>query len=322
MSTTDLFPASFASTTTPATVAATKSTDVPTTRGGETFAEQAVVFGSHHHLVGVYHQPAQSIDAKTAAIFVTPGMLHHVGPFRLHVDLARTLGCRGLASFRFDLSGIGESLPVGSRGQSIERATDEIRQAIDWLQREHGIEQVILFGLCSGADDSLHAAVRDPRVSGVVAMDACGYRTGRFWIHRVGHYASRLVSARAWKRMLGRRLPRHNKNSAPAYRSIPMGTDLREFPSRKIALQEFQRLVDQGCRLHLVYTGGVSEYYNYENQFFDMLRGVRWKNHATVDFRPEMDHVAMLCEDRKWLVNRVCEQMIEFVHTGPTQPSR
>ncbi len=60
----------------------------------------------------------------------------------------------GLASFRFDLSGIGESLPIGASGCSLERATTEIRQALDWLETQHGFKQFALFGLCSGADDA------------------------------------------------------------------------------------------------------------------------------------------------------------------------
>ncbi|PHQ36004.1 alpha/beta fold hydrolase [Rhodopirellula bahusiensis] len=289
--------------------------------------EQAIVFGSHDHLVGIYHPTTNAVNDKTAVIFVTPGMLHNAGPFRLHVDLARTLGSRGVASLRFDLSGIGESLPVGSSGRSIDRASGEISQAIDWLQEHHGIQQVILFGLCSGADDSIHAAQQDPRVCGIVAMDACGYPTRRFRWNRIRHhYLPRLASPTAWKRLSRRLLGKTSATQwllqllpdapSPNYSTMPMGTDLREFPSRNIAKQEFQRLVDQGCRLHLIYTGGVSEIYNYAEQFFDMLPGVRWKDHATVDFYPEMDHVAILCEDRKKLVDRVTERVVDFAEAS------
>ncbi|KLU05909.1 hypothetical protein RISK_001760 [Rhodopirellula islandica] len=293
-----------------------KTVDRPT-------SEQAVVFGSHQHLVGVFHPTSRPVAQKTAAIFITPGMLHSAGPFRLHVDLASTLGSRGVASLRFDLSGIGESLPVGAAGRSLDRASAEISQAIDWLQEQHSIQQVILFGLCSGADDSLHAAQQDPRVCGIVAMDACGYPTARFRWNRVfQHYLPRLASIHAWERLTRRVLNKTRltrwllrvfpKSTAPEYSTMPMGTDLREYPSREIAKQEFQRLVDQGCRLHLIYTGGVSDTYNYAEQFFDMLRGVRWKNLATVDHFPQMDHVAILCEDRQKIVDRVAERIVDF----------
>jgi pimeloyl-ACP methyl ester carboxylesterase len=275
----------------------------------------------------VFHPTPRPIDQKTAAIFITPGMLHSAGPFRLHVDLANTLGSRGVASLRFDLSGIGESLPIGSGGRSLDRASSEIRQAIDWLQEQHGTQQLILFGLCSGADDALHAAQQDPRVCGVVAMDACGYPTPRFYWNRViHHYVPRLTSIHAWKRLVRRVLGQTHasrwllrafpETSKPEYSTMPMGTDLREYPTREIAKQEFQRLVDQECRMHLIYTGGVSDTYNYAEQFFDMLRGVRWKNLASVDYFPQMDHVAILCEDRQKLVDRVADRIVDFTRAG------
>ncbi|WP_430454777.1 alpha/beta fold hydrolase [Rhodopirellula europaea] len=290
-------------------------------------AEQAVVFGSQNHLVGIYHPTANPVDAETAVIFVTPGMLHNAGPFRLHVDIARQLGCRGVASFRFDLSGIGESLPVGASGRSIDRASDEIREAIDWLQEQHGIQNVILFGLCSGADDSIHAAQKDSRVSGIITMDACGYSTRRFRWNRIRHhYVPRLASLDAWKRLSRRLLGKTSAlawllqllpdSSGPEYSTMPMGSDLREYPAREIAEVEFQSLVDRGCRLHMIYTGGALEIYNYAEQFFEMLPGVRWNDQATVDFYPEMDHVAILCEDRKKIVDRVTERAVEFAQQG------
>lgn len=291
--------------------------------GDRAAAEQAVVFGSHHHLVGIFHPTSHPVNAETAVIFVTPGMLHNAGPFRLHVDIARRLGSRGVASFRFDLSGIGESLPVGSSGRSIDRASDEIREAIDWLEEQHGIQNIILFGLCSGADDSIHAAQKDSRVSGIITMDACGYPTPRFHWNRIRHhYVPRLASLDAWKRLskriigktsaLGWLLRLLPDSSGPEYSTMPMGSDLREYPSREIAKVEFQRLVDRGCRLHMIYTGGALEIYNYAEQFFDMLPGVHWNGLATVNFYPEMDHVAILCEDRKKVVDRVTERVVEF----------
>ncbi|MFG0264905.1 MAG: alpha/beta fold hydrolase [Rhodopirellula sp. JB055] len=333
MSQTTLSNSPFAPSSATVAFATPHETDVEKEPASRSTNEQAVVFGSHQHLVGVFHPTPRPIDRKTAAIFITPGMLHSAGPFRLHVDLANTLGSRGVASLRFDLSGIGESLPIGSGGRSLDRASSEISQAIDWLQEQHGIQQVILFGLCSGADDSLHAAQQDPRVCGVVAMDACGYPTPRFhWNRMIHHYLPRLASIHAWKRLARRVLHQSHasrwllrafpESSKPEYSTMPMGTDLREYPSREIAKLEFQRLVDQGCRMHLIYTGGVSDTYNYAEQFFDMLRGVRWKNHASVDYFPQMDHVAILCEDRQKVVDRVVERIVDFTRENEQAASR
>lgn len=283
----------------------------------KTTTEQAVVFGRQQNLVGVYQGTVDSIAPDTAVIFVTPGMLHHVGPFRLHVDLARTLSQRGVASLRFDLSGIGESFGIGASGRSIDRAGDEIAEAIDWMNQQHGIQRVILFGLCSGADDALHTAQRDPRVVGVVAMDACGYPTRKFWINRIrSHYLPRLMSPAAWQRRAAKIADRLGGGNGPHFTSMPAGTDVREFPTRDIAAIEFQSLVDQGCRLHFLYTGGMSETVNYAEQLFDALPSVDWKGMASVEYFGEMDHVAILSEDRKKVVGHVSDQMVSMVSAG------
>ena len=157
--------------------------------------DHAVVFGKYQNLVGTVTEPIGE-PSSVAAIFLTAGMLHHAGPYRLHVDLAHEVSKSNMLSIRFDLSGIGESLGVGQGGQSIDRAANETAQAMDYLSEKYGIKKFVLFGLCSGADDSVHTALTDKRVVGVVALDGCGYRTKRFYWHRlVSHYAPRFDDA-------------------------------------------------------------------------------------------------------------------------------
>ena len=236
--------------------------------------DQAVVFGQFQNLVGTMTAPASRYDdegagetANVAAIFLNAGMLHHAGPFRLHVDLARTIANYGISSLRFDLSGIGESLGVGAGGRSIDRAANETSQAMDFMFEAYGIEKFILFGLCSGADDSVHTALKDSRVVGVVAMDGCGYATAKFYKNRaIRHYLPRLCSPAKWQRLLSRWFG--GNSDTPS--SLQLGTDVREFPSRDQAAREFQQLVDRGVQMHFTYTGGIADYYNYEQQFFEI----------------------------------------------------
>ena len=263
--------------------------------------DQAIVFGRHQNLVGTVTAPENRFTgdhADVAAIFLTPGMLHHAGPFRLHVALARDLASDGICSLRFDLSGIGESLGVGTAGRSIDRAANEAQQAMDHMSDELGIDKFVLFGLCSGADDSVHAALNDDRIVGVVAMDGCGYRTSRYhWNRLTKHYLPRVISPAKWVSWL---LRQSTPDSAP--KTLQMGADIREFPPLAQATSEFRQLVDRGVRFHFAYTGGITEYYNYEQQFFDMFSDVDWRGQATTSYFSQMDHVGMLCEDRERLV--------------------
>ncbi|TWU31521.1 serine aminopeptidase domain-containing protein [Novipirellula artificiosorum] len=281
--------------------------------------EQAIVMGRHDHLLGIWCCPEKTLDSTTAVIFVTPGVLHHAGPFRLHVDLARGLASDGIASLRFDLSGIGESFGIGTAGRSIDRAADELGQAIDWLSRNHGITKIILFGLCSGADDAIHTANQDPRIVGVVAMDGCGYATAKHFWHRIkDHYLRRLLRPTIWLRFLSR--PFRKTTECP--KSLGPGTDIREFPSRDIAATQLRALADQGTQLHFVYTGGVSDYYNHAGQFADMFPELADAPGVSTHFYPEIDHVAFLCEDRERLGEHVRQQIQAMVncriHEGAT----
>ncbi len=266
----------------------------------------AVVFGKYDHLLGVWSAADGSTENSTAVILVTPGMLHHVGPFRLYVDLAEKLAKQGIPSLRFDISGIGESFGVGVGGRSIDRAANEISQAIDFLQEAYQIEKVILFGLCSGADDSLHAAVRDKRVVGVVPMDGCGYRTPAYYWHRFRyHHLRRMLRPGKWidltRKLAGA------KNDEP--RTLQQGDDVREFPSRDIAVKELESLIQRQARLHFVYTGGVGTYYSYAGQFFDMFPELKGKPEVSTSFHCSIDHVAYLCEDRAKLVDHIAKKI-------------
>lgn len=269
--------------------------------------DKAIVFGSHDHLMGVLRTVAleQAAASNVAVVMVTPGMLHHAGPYRLHVDLANELSSHGIASLRFDLSGIGESLGIGTGGRSIDRAAAEIRQAIDWLVANTPIERVILFGLCSGADDSVHAALSDDRVVGVLAMDGCGYPTPAFHWHRWRrHVLPRLLRPGKWV-SLGKRL---FKSASPIANSLSPGTDVREFPDRDEQVRQLQQLACRGVRLHFTYTGGIADYYNHAGQFAAMFPELVGDERVTNRFFASMDHVAILHEDRRELIDDLCQQ--------------
>jgi hypothetical protein len=268
--------------------------------------EKAHVFGKFNQLVGIAQTPEskESGAQEVAVIMLTAGMLHSTGPFRMYVNLARQLSVQGIASFRFDLSGIGESLPVGSSGSSLQRAAAEAKQAMDFLEQEYGTKKFILMGLCSGADDGFHTAIEDARVGGVILLDGCGYPNFRFKVNRVlKHYLPRIFSLKFW----AKRIARIKKAKSDSPESLQLGDDIREFPSREVAASQLQQLVDRGVKLNFVYTGGVNWYYNYETQFNDMFADVDFKDNVSTKFLPHLDHVAFLCEDRKQLIDELCE---------------
>jgi len=280
--------------------------------------EAAQTFGRAHNLVGITRlarwlpeQPCETTKPP-CVVMLTAGMLHHVGPYRLHVDLAQGLAEAGVSSFRFDLSGIGESLPGGYVADSTQRAIDESRQALDFLSEQYGFENFVLFGLCSGADDAIQIALADRRVQGVVMLDGCGFRTTGFHVRRF--FKRQLPNLLRKEKVAGklRSLLGGEKDQSESSTLAP-GFDIREFSDRNAAQHEMQTLVDRGVAMLMIYTGGVHEYFNHPGQFKRMFPKLKDHGRITVEYQPDWDHVLYLTEDRNELVKRIGDWIPELV---------
>jgi hypothetical protein len=70
---------------------------------------------------------------------------------------------------------------------------------------------------------------------------------------------------------------------------------------------EIQSLVNRNAQLLYVYTGGVTSYYNYTRQFFDMFAGLKPRDRISVEYYPNADHTYTFSEDRERMVERVVE---------------
>ncbi|KAB2882946.1 MAG: hypothetical protein F9K40_23225, partial [Kofleriaceae bacterium] len=144
--------------------------------------ERAMALGAEANLIGILSGPAlpaasPSRTPRPVVIFLNAGVLHRVGPHRLHVNLARRLAARGISSLRLDLSGIGDSRSVPGSLSFRQSAVADTRAAMDQLGAELGARRFILFGLCSGADNALATAEVDPRVTGIIVLDPPAYVT-------------------------------------------------------------------------------------------------------------------------------------------------
>jgi len=118
-------------------------------------------FGPGASLFGILTRPRADLAAPAIVLF-NAGAVHHVGPNRIYVTLARSLAAMGFACLRFDLGGLGDSV-LRTHGRENHpyppTATDDARAAIDYLKREHGCRRFIALGLCSGAHTAFHCAL-------------------------------------------------------------------------------------------------------------------------------------------------------------------
>ncbi|MEM6690702.1 MAG: alpha/beta fold hydrolase, partial [Planctomycetota bacterium] len=139
--------------------------------------EHAYQFGPLGSLTGILNYPDGVDPEAPVAIILNAGIVHRVGPFRLHVDLARALASRGVASLRMDLSGLGDSETRRDLPEGVDRAKLDVDDAMSALEESHDIRQFVLIGLCSGAYNAHQVCVADPRVVGGVFMDGVVFET-------------------------------------------------------------------------------------------------------------------------------------------------
>ncbi len=142
--------------------------------------EEAALLGASRSLVGlVTTPPAGAPRRDLGVLLLDAGLVHHVGPHRLHVHLARRLAARGFAVVRFDFSGIGDSPPRRDSIPQEQSAVVETREVMDQMAERWGLDRFVLAGICSGASVSFKVASEDRRVAGAVLINPRSYSPSR-----------------------------------------------------------------------------------------------------------------------------------------------
>ena len=265
--------------------------------------EQVVKFGKSGQLVGVLSTCNEAADAPVA-IFFNAGFLHRIGPFRLWVDVARELASKGVASIRFDLHGLGDSVSSNVGGDAVQSAIRDLSEAMDLVESRLGKKSFFVFGLCSGADYAHPAALADPRIRGLVMIDGYGYKTRSFFIQR---QLKRLFSFRRWLNLTRRAFRRGEETSVDVFK----GDDARQFPASEQIQSEILSFLEQGRRLYYIYTAGVPEYFNYQNQFWEMFPKLKARSGLAYSYYPKTDHTFALVRERAELTGRLVRFMTD-----------
>ena len=173
--------------------------------------ERAVTFGAG--LRGVLCLPqGGALDGK-AVVLCNTGGDPHAGIGGFSTATARALAREGVMSLRFDFAGLGDSPAadgaVRSHVYETPRAAD-FDAAVALLQGL-GAQKVIVGGVCAGGYHALHAALDDPRIAGVFAINTVilAWRAGtslavgdRDQGRSTQAYVQRLGQLSTWTRLL------------------------------------------------------------------------------------------------------------------------
>jgi alpha-beta hydrolase superfamily lysophospholipase len=139
---------------------------------GPHYAELPVRFGPDERLFGVLCQPLGR-RPLAIAVLANSGRDYHIGWGRAAVEQARALAERGIASFRFDAGGIGDSPASASAPAEVLYSDEQLadmRHAIDYVEKLDA-GPIALVGRCSGAYGAFQVAVQDVRVRNIVAIN-------------------------------------------------------------------------------------------------------------------------------------------------------
>ena len=131
-------------------------------------------FGPQQRYFGITTQPAAVLSDCTCLLILNTGGNPRSGHNRLSVGLARELARQGIASFRIDLTGTGDTLPVErGRNQALYGCAPvgDVSAAIDYLEAQ-GWREIAVFGICSGAYLGLQAAIEEPRIKRLLMVNS------------------------------------------------------------------------------------------------------------------------------------------------------
>ena len=275
--------------------------------------EQALLLGPHNGLVGVITPALPPREGESAApdlpfvVILNAGIIHRVGPNRLHVSLARALSAQGLSVLRVDLSGLGDSLLREDGQPPLDAALADIRDVLDTLQATRGVRRVLLVGLCSGADHSVIYAASDPRVVGVVLLDPSIPRTRGYYIK---HYSRRLLRVRTWMNVAlgrhpvwqtllrGRARPAVGGGMAAARPAVTL-----EHPEVRSFLEKaYGGALAQGTQFLTVLTSDREGQHNYRRQLLDAFPALDFTGRLLIEYFARCDHTFSTLANQQRLV--------------------
>lgn len=288
------------------------------------YREKAVRIGKTNPLLGILTEPpAGTTPNGRGVVLLNAGLLHRVGPSRLHVQVARALAPLGYTVMRFDFSGIGDS-EARRDGLAFEQsAVLEVQAAMDQLASTRNIHDFALMGLCSGADAAFLSAVADPRVSAVVQLDPWVYHTWKYALHR---WARRLLDLRTWRKVFSRegleRLvlrPLHLAAGGPRDEGVGENVVVshysREFPPQAQVEAQLRTLLDRGVRLLCIFSGGMPEHISYGAQYRECFKGLDMGTRVEVIYDPSAEHIFSALHHQQMVVEATRQWLVK-AHAG------
>lgn len=249
-------------------------------------SDEVLDVGGARELVAILSRPCGT--PRVGVVILNAGVLHRVGPHRLHVNLGRRLAARGFPTVRMDVGGVGDT-PILEDAPSFQAgAVTDAATAMTAMTRTTGVERFVLFGLCSGADNGLATALADPRVVGMVTLDLPTYATRRSRLRKVAERIADAHDPTDVARWFAKQALRRLRPPTIDPHADPDDGQRREVMPREALGGQLTQLVDRGVALLSIYSGVHRERYNHADQVFEWFPALRGRiEHA---YFPRANH--------------------------------
>jgi hypothetical protein len=291
-------------------------------RSGPIVRDEVLRFGPEGQLVGIVSHPAsgnaqarpdpaEQAVSGPSFIILNAGVLHRVGPHRLHVTLARRIAAAGVPGLRLDLGGIGDSITTSDAATFRESAVADTRVAMTGMTEALGTARFVLFGVCSGADNAIATALVDDRVAGIVLVDPPAYATGKSRLRELRIRVAERGSPREVLRW-GLRVAQRRVRLAVAMLGRSSAEDPpsegRELPPAEVFGAGLTTLVDRGVRILAIFSGIHGPRYNHPDQIFEVFPALRGR----LDHRyyPDANHTFTELDGQATLIDDVTAWMM------------
>ena len=266
-------------------------------------------FGSQNHLYGTLCVPEKNtLEQRIPCIvMLNSGLVYQAGPKRLYVEMAREMAKLGFCSFRFDLSGIGDSDRSRDNITYDEQIPADIGDALALIEEKTGITSFVLMGICTGADNAHKYALKNSKVTGAIFLDGYAYKTPGYYLR---YYGPRIMNPIRVARRLSRFIFCDSKIARPSSEVNEIQEKEKDgyfwdVPPKDKTIEELKQLVDRNVLQLHIYTSDWGWCFNHLSQFDSMYKEVDFKNLATCVYFGRSDHIYTLIDDRLELIDKV-----------------
>jgi hypothetical protein len=263
--------------------ASSRAVVVPASDDGVAVLETLFVREDDGLQFGVLSEPMapRSADASPppALLLVNSGAVHHVGPNRLYVPLARHFAGLGFVVLRVDLSGLGDSEPHAGEpavAPYTPRGVRDIERWLAHLKRHARVGDCHLMGICSGGFQVFSAAREGLPFAKVLSLNPVNF----YWtegmqldvpLHDLNHqvvriaagYRKSLLDPQKWRKLLAgevdlalaMRVTRKRVSGWTRHRVRSIGRALH-VPLKNDLGADLRRICESPTRLELIFSHG------------------------------------------------------------------